>query len=495
MISSIVFYNWASEIYPSDLSTISYCDVRGGYAGSGNIDNDPFFCDWVHGDYHLAGNSLCVTAGSGGGFMGRYEVGCPDVYPRTLRVPQDTSLIQDAIFASYQGDTVLVDVGSYPENINFWGRRILLTSNYIHSGDTSHISQTIIDGGGATANQSAFYSVGGEDSLSVLSGFTIANGYCSGSHGGGMTIKNNSQPHIEDCRIVNNSGPSSSVRGVGIYCTTSSPTIRRCLIGNNSPIGNGNYDHYGTGIYLAAAASPKIMDCQITNNQLAQSIYHRNHGGGLYCDDSSPTFTNCLISGNTADYGGGMETVNSSNVTFQHCTFDSNSVRHTGGAIHCGTASTVQADSCLFIKNKAQQNGGALYTREGGHIDALGSTITDNRAGDDFQALGAGVYAEAGIVFYNWASEIYPSDLSTISYCDVRGGYAGSGNIDYDPFFCNWVNGDYHLAGNSLCVTAGSGGGLMGRYGVGCTDVHPRTLRVPQDTSLIQDAILASYQG
>jgi predicted outer membrane repeat protein len=499
----IVFYNWASEIYPSDLSSISYCDVRGGYTGSGNIDYDPFFCDWANGDYHLASNSLCVTAGSGSGLIGRYGVGCTDVYPRTIRVPQDTSLIQEAIFASYQGDTVLVDVGFYSENVNIWGRRILLTSNYIHSGDTSDVINTIIDGGGATANQSGFYSVGGEDSLSVLSGFTITNGYCSGSHGGGITIKNNAHPHIEDCRIVNNSGPTSSVRGVGIYCTASSPTIRRCLIGNNTPTGNGNFDHYGAGIYLSALAAPKFEDCKIINNLLLQGIYHRNYGGGLYCDDSWPTFINCEISGNTADYGGGIEAVNSSNVTFQNCTFDSNSVRHTGGAIHSGTASVVQVDSCLFIKNTAQQNGGALYTREGGHINAVGSTITDNRAGDDFEGLGAGAYAEPGtsptltdcIVFYNWASEIYPSDLSSISYCDVRGGYTGSGNIDYDPFFCDWANGDYHLASNSLCVTAGSGSGLIGRYGVGCTDVYPRTIRVPQDTSLIQEAIFASYQG
>ncbi|KPL18601.1 MAG: hypothetical protein AMJ92_07140 [candidate division Zixibacteria bacterium SM23_81] len=301
-----------------------------------------------------------------------------------INVPGDSTTIQGGINGALDGDTVLVAHGTYPENIDFIGKHITVGSLFLTTGDTIHISQTTIDGGGQAVSQSTVSFLGSEDSLSVLSGFTITNGYCSGSHGGGMTIKNNAHPRIEDCRIVNNSGPTSTVCGVGIYCTASSPSFRRCLIANNSPTGNGNYDHYGAGIYLAAAAAPQIIDCQITNNLLAQN-YQRNYGGGIWCDASWPTFINCDISGNTADYGGGMEAVNSSSVTFQNCTFDSNYVRYTGGAIHSGTASVVQVDTCLFIKNKAQQNGGALYTRDGGHINAVRSTITDNRAGDDFQ--------------------------------------------------------------------------------------------------------------
>jgi predicted outer membrane repeat protein len=495
----IVFYNWSSEIYPSDLTTITHCDVRGGYPGSGNIDHDPLFCDWVNGDYHIAGNSPCLS----GGLMGRYGIGGPAVYPRTIHVPVDIPLIQDAIYASYQGDTVLVDIGSYPENINFWGRRILLASNFIHSADTAHISQTIIDGGGAASGQSVVSLIGAEDSLSILAGFTLSNGYSSGTHGGGITIKNHCYPIIQDCWIKNNSGPTSRIRGVGIYCTGSTPLIRRCRIVDNGPIGNGNFNQYGAGIYLGSFASPSFQECQIIDNLLLQNIYHRNYGGGIYCENSSPYFRFCEISGNSADYGGGIQAVNSSSVTFNNCTFDSNLVRHTGGAIHCGNASIVDVDSCLFIKNMSWENGGALYSRDGGQINALHSTITDNRAGDDFEGLGAGVYAEAGtsptltdcIVFYNWSSEIYPSDLTTITYCDVRGGYTGSGNIDYDPFFCDWVNGDYHIASNSLCVIGGSGGDQIGLYGIGCAAVYPRIFQVPADTALIQDAIFASYQG
>jgi predicted outer membrane repeat protein len=499
----IVFYNWSSEIYPADLSTISYCDVRGGYPGTGNFDYDPFFCNWVEGDYYIASNSSCLTGGSGGGQVGRYGTGCSAAYPHTIHVPGDIFLIQDAILASYQGDTILVDIGTYPENINFWGRRIILTSNYIHTGDISDISQTIIDGGGSAANQSVVTMKAAEDDLSSLIGLTLTNGYCSGSYGGGITLKNRSYPKIEDCRVTDNTGPSSSIRGVGIFCSASSPTIRHCLIKNNSPVGNGNYDHFGAGIYLSTLSSPLFENCQIIDNLLMQSIYHRNYGGAIYCDNSSPTFNNCEISGNTADHGGGIQAVNSSDVVLHNCIFDSNSVRHTGGAIYSGASAAVQVDSCLFVKNKAQENGGALYTITGGQITIQYSTLTDNRAGDDFERLGAGVYAESGtspvltdcIVFYNWSSEIYPTDLSTVNYCNVRGGYPGTGNFDYDPFFCNWIKGDYHIASNSLCVTNGSGGGQVGRYGAGCGAVFPQTIHVPGDTVLIQEAILASYQG
>ena len=43
---------------------IWYSDIEGGFAGTGNIDEDPMFADAPNGDYHLALGSPCIDAGN-----------------------------------------------------------------------------------------------------------------------------------------------------------------------------------------------------------------------------------------------------------------------------------------------------------------------------------------------------------------------------------------------------------------------------------------------
>ena len=63
-----------------------------------------------------------------------------------IHVPGDYPSIQAGIDASTEGDTVLVADSSYFENISFKGKAITLASHYLIDLDSSHISNTIIDG-------------------------------------------------------------------------------------------------------------------------------------------------------------------------------------------------------------------------------------------------------------------------------------------------------------------------------------------------------------
>ncbi|MDX2432414.1 MAG: hypothetical protein QNK35_15860, partial [Bacteroides sp.] len=95
-----------------------------------------------------------------------------------IKVPEEHTTIQAAINAAVEGDTVLVDEGTYLENINFLGKPITVASHFILDGDTSHISKTVIDGSQPTHPDTAsvVLMISGEDSTSVLNGFTITGG-------------------------------------------------------------------------------------------------------------------------------------------------------------------------------------------------------------------------------------------------------------------------------------------------------------------------------
>jgi hypothetical protein len=96
----------------------------------------------------------------------------------TIHVPQDTSGIQAGINVAVNGDTVLVADSTYYENINFKGKAITVASLFIVDGDTNHINNTVINGSQPVNpdSGSVVSLVSGEDTTSILCGFTITGG-------------------------------------------------------------------------------------------------------------------------------------------------------------------------------------------------------------------------------------------------------------------------------------------------------------------------------
>lgn len=202
------------------------------------------------------------------------------LHAKTISIPSDYNTIQQGINSSTNGDTVLVSPGTYFENINFNGKNIVLGSLFISTGDTSYISQTVIDG-----NEQGCVVVfeNGEDSTTVLSGLTITHG-----------------------KVEND-----SLRGSGITCINrSSPILNHLNVSENISDGN-NADqnkYYGGAIFCSGYSCPMLENVIVTHN-VAANYYH---GGGLFCEDSSNvTIINSKVSLNKANYGGGMAFVNS----------------------------------------------------------------------------------------------------------------------------------------------------------------------------------------
>ena len=140
-----------------------------------------------------------------------------------INIPADYPAIQQGIDASSYGDTVLIQPGTYVENINFNGHVIVLGSLFLTTGDTSYISQTVIDGDSIgtviTLNS-------GENPNAVICGLTIRNGYAQ--NGGGIVCGNGSSPQIKNNRIFRNYADDN---GGGIYCfANSNPEITENVI-------------------------------------------------------------------------------------------------------------------------------------------------------------------------------------------------------------------------------------------------------------------------
>jgi parallel beta-helix repeat protein len=243
-------------------------------------------------------------------------------------VHPDSSLnsIQAGLDSCSTDDTVIVAPGTYYENLTWPSTQgIDLVSEL--GTDT-----TVIDGSGAT------YVIGivtGVHSTTIVSGFTIMNGY--GYEAGGIHCLSSS-PTITGNTVTMNTADY----GGAIECDMGSSPI----ITGNTITGNTGYSG---GIECWRNSSPTISDNTITDN-VAFS------GGGIACYDiCSPTIAGNTIDGNAAEWGGGLACYNGCSPEIRDNDISGNTADSSGGGIDCWTNS-----SPVIVGNTMTGNGAAL---------------------------------------------------------------------------------------------------------------------------------------
>lgn len=146
---------------------------------------------------------------------------------------------------------------------------------------------------------------------------------------------------------------------------------------------------------------------------------------------SAPTFVNCQFIGNNA----GAVAVTNASPVFVNCRFLTNSTSDGGAAIYAtGSGSLVRLSHCTLNDNVRANNGGQVFATGGATITLNNSIVWGVRTD-----LGAEIAASGG--------------SAGATYCDVRGGYTGDGNISSDPLFES--NGSARLTINSPCLDRG----------------------------------------
>ena len=323
-----------------------------------------------------------------------------------INVPTDQSTIQEGINIAVDADTVLVQPGTYFENINYNGKDITVASLFLTTQDTTYISQTIIDGNGNNGCLVAFTS--GETGEAQLIGLTIRNGYgyMHGSYyedAGGVGIYIlNSSPLIES-NIIEDNNCYWYVNGCGIGIQNSSATI------NNNIIRNNNGAYFGGAIYVYQSEGV-VIENNIINGHLTQSGYGEAYGAGICINQSNNILiTKNLIYDNTVDFGnGGGVALRTSSANIFNNTIFNNSYNEWGNNVYIDKNSTVE------IKNSI------LWS-------------------DDT----------------NFGVEIASQGIVDVSYSNIRGGYDGIGNMSRNPLFEDIINRDFHLTLQSSCINSG----------------------------------------
>ena len=162
---------------------------------------------------------------------------------------------------------------------------------------------------------------------------------------------------------------------------------------------NGNtatspYNSYGGGMYNYDWDNvPTLTNCTFTDNSAVSSGMGGSTGGGMSNHGSSPTLTNCTFSGNSASYGGGMYNRNGSNATVINCTFSGNSASSGGGMHNIESSPTLT--NCTFTDNSAV--GRAMGGRRGGGMVNYESDPTlTNCTFTDNSAVGSGMQLSYG---------------------------------------------------------------------------------------------------
>lgn len=240
--------------------------------------------------------------------------------------------------------------------------------------------------------------------------------------------------------------------------------------GHNSVVAGftiiNGYEDYGGGIHCDDA-SPTITNCTITGNTA------QYNGGGLYCGDYAlPIVSNCIIVANTAnENGGGIGCDWDSDPNITNSIITGNIAHNRGGAVACEMSSP-RITNCLIADNSADDAGGGIYCHRWDEPVVSNCTFVSNSAlngnalaCDSFNQNFSSEPQLINCILWNGADEIWNNDGSTITitYSDVQGGWPGTGNIDIEPNFVSGPLGDYYLSqiaagktSNSPCVDAGS---------------------------------------
>jgi hypothetical protein len=302
----------------------------------------------------------------------------------------------------------------------------------------------------------------------TVTGCTVTGNHATGAYGGGISVFSGdpfSPPFTATATITDSavSGNTALENGGGIVGVSSTVTVDHCVVTGNTATkfnGGGLNNHFGI---------MTVSHSRVDDNKVPRS----SEGGGLFNDGidwtgshfvSTLTVIDCDVDGNSAGFGAGV--YNAGTLTLSDSRLTSNFTMGDwgyGGGVLTDYRTTAALQNDVITGNSANFGGGVWSA---GTTTISASRIDNNTAA----GAGGGIITEYGSLTVE-NSEINNNDNSTgwgggglfvdygtvtLSHCDISGNSTGSdggGIFNWDTLTLT----DCTLSGN----TAGySGGGI-----------------------------------
>jgi hypothetical protein len=381
----------------------------------------------------------------------------------TIVVPSDQFPdLQNAITGAKPGDTIMLLPGGY--GVGFEGTSLKDNLRIIGSGpSTTRISISRAEWG-SVFKAKDLQGV-------VIEGATIVGGWGERSPWDG-----------------------SPVGGGALLCIGSDVLLRNCVLANSELGGVQTYpEGDGGAIYASEGSSLTLLNCLIRDN-------HAEYGGAIYIfghpSPCSLRMTGCVIESNRSTYGGAIRLLGSGEITLENCRIADNY----GGGISCdrtrltmSNCSVVDnissavgggiylfdcdfsATNCVIANNFAQDwgatngpiGGAGIWSSVTGIVALTNCTIVRNkvqeRINEDLYRRGGGLFIEGGTatiancIFWDNTQDISVSTTAklTVGHCDTEDMLTGPGFFHSEPKFVDPENGDFRLLGDSPCIDMG----------------------------------------
>ena len=323
--------------------------------------------------------------------------------------------------------------------------------------DNNSCASFIGANGGAIGN--------GGSSSPVISGCTFSNnsGQVAGAiaYGGGVTAT------IDDCLFLDNIGINTAVISIGFG---DSITITRSIFRDNYETGGGGAN---VGVIngslrmdscIIEAVSPSgslVRGLDVSNGgilDISTTVFFRLNSsvGAAAIEAASGSLVlvdNCEILECTSGNAGGAFEIaphSMANSAVTNCKFRGNQSEF-GAAIYYGAFGTHALGNCEFVNNTSSANyigGGAVLSSNTPRLDILNCSFGGNESAHG--GGGAGFYGDGGdtvtvkncifwddITGHGIEIDTNANVVLNITYSDVQGGWAGTGNLNMDPLFIN----------------------------------------------------------
>ncbi|MDA3935813.1 MAG: DUF1565 domain-containing protein [Actinomycetota bacterium] len=256
-------------------------------------------------------------------------------------------------------------------------------------------------------------------------------------------------PYATISDAITSALPGDAIRvSAGTYAETLSVSKDVAIYGAGADV--CTIDAQGTGFsavrFNSGSDGAIISGFYITNGVGTMDSNGRMLGGGIFCENASPTIAECVIAGNGSDYGAGIGASNAS-PTIVDCVIRANNANFFGGGVMAMFGAPM-IENCVIDSNNASNGGAVFYMMSPGTPLMLNSTIAFN-SGNGVMNFGSTPLIANSII---WGNGDDVGAGSLLSYSCIEDLDVGLGVINTSPAFVSAGSGDYSLASGSPCI-------------------------------------------